>query len=132
MTPAPDTLLFAFWTGITAGFCYLWATMLVAWFLHRDNRSLVYVLLLFQLSLITGINVIVRSAIFGLDPYTLVAIQRGIWGAALITAFAVVDIYSAAHRGKRPRVMRAWLYFRHQIDDGHGTGGLSERPTSTS
>ena len=119
-TPPPDTLLFAFWTGIMAGFCYLWATMLVAWVTHRDSRSLVYVILLLQLSLISGINAVIRGGLFGMDANTLIAIQRGIWGAALITSWAIVDIYNSARRGNSPKVMRWWLRFTHH-DDGHET-----------
>lgn len=122
--PAPDTLLFAFWTGIMAGFCYLWATMLVAWYMHRDSRSLVYVILLLQLSLISGINAVIRAGVFGLDAYTLVAIQRGIWFAALLTCVAIVDIYNAQQRGKRPRVMRWWLRATHHgLDEVQKVGG---------
>lgn len=121
---APDTLLFAFWVGILAGFSYLWATMLVAWWMHRDNRSLVYVILLLQLSLISGINAVIRSGAFGLDPLTLVAIQRGIWGAVLMTCWAIVDIYNAAQRNKRPRVMRWYERVTHHAahEDSQKTG----------
>ena len=106
MTPPPNVLLTAFWFGIFSGFVYLWVAMLLNWwFGHRDNRALVYVLLLMQLSVIAGINAVIRFGIFGLDPYTLVAIQRGIWFAALVTSFGVVDIYHAAHRHTQPKAM---------------------------
>lgn len=115
-TAPPDTLLFAFWTGILAGFCYLWATMLMAWIAHRDSRSLVYVILFVQLSCIAGINAVIRGDLFGLDTNALVAIQRGIWGAVVITSWAIMDIYNAEHRGKSPKAMRWWLRItRHEL-----------------
>lgn len=112
-TLPPNAFLLYYWAVIAGGFLYLFALMLIAWWLHRDNRALVYAILLLQLSVISGINVIVRSGIFGLDPNTMVAIQRGIWGAALITSFAVVDIFNAARRGKSARAYRLWTFITH-------------------
>lgn len=111
--PPPNTFLLYYWAVIFGGFAYLCIVMFLAWRAHRDNRALVYVMLLLQLSAIAGINVVIRAGIFGLDPATLVAIQRGIWGAALITSFAVVDIFNAARRGKQARAMRMWTFLTH-------------------
>lgn len=121
-----DTLLFGFWTGIMAGFTFLWATMLATWFLRRDSRALVYVILLVNLSLISGINAVIRGLVWPIDPLTLVAIQRGLWVAVLITGFAIVDIYHASHANCPPYVVRLWWRLRFRRTGGHHQAQIHE------
>ena len=119
-TLPPNLFLTYYWAAIFAGFTFLWVVTLLAWHRHRDNRALVYMLLFLQLSAIAGISVIARANIFSGEIEHLIAIQRGLWGALLITSFAIVDIFNAVRRGKPARAYRMWLFIA-QADSHRGS-----------
>lgn len=120
--PTPNPWVFGWWVIVVAVAGLYWGAALAVWWRMQDIVALLYAIAFGSVTVMAGVNVAVRGGA-NVDPYLLVAIQRGMYAPLLVSLAALLDVYLAEHNGRLSvirRMVRWWEYVipNRGCDDG--------------